>query len=174
MADGYDLTFADLAKSVASGQSMGQINVWKDASQLNGGDFIVAGVDTTEGGASATIYHVPTAIGGPVNPTSKKQPFWAVGCGALHAIELLENWRYRSDWTLPSALYATYCAKRAAELSPGVDKEIDMRVISQNGIIPATDSLHASLTDEYEAEWTKRRQPDAYPRISKAALDLGL
>jgi hypothetical protein len=105
-----------------------------DVLRFTTGDYLVADVDVTGGEPVGSIYHVSSSPAGASIPVSDKvESFWAIGCGGFHAREVLESYGYDASWNLPTSLYAVYCAKRAAELSPGVDKGCDIRIITGRG-----------------------------------------
>ena len=173
---GGDFSFSSLARTVSSASSPNHLSVWQNSVQLiNSGDFLLTGLDMVGGTATGSIYRVLSTVAPTsVSISEKVESFWAIGCGALHALELLEIYDYNATWSLSSSLYAAYCAKRAAELSPGVDKEIDIKVITEDGIqIPSEKTLKA-LQDTYEAEWSRRKDPDAYPLVAQAVREMGL
>jgi hypothetical protein len=167
---GDSLNHSDLSRTLSNGSIITHITNWQNAQQkINSGEFLIAGVDSAGSECVGSIYYVSSTIGSTsFSITDRIDSFTAIGCGGLHAREVLESYDYDSDWSLPNALYAVYCAKRAAELSPGVDKECDLRIISAAGIVDANGSVLESLKATYEAEWSKKRTPHSYPSIQQA------
>lgn len=136
--------------------------------------LVSTGVDMAGGKATGSIYRVPsTVVATSVSINDKVESFWAIGCGSLHACEVLESYGYESGWSLPNSLYAIYCAKRAAELSPDVDKKCDIRIVTETGIVESDARLLKILEETYEAEWSKKKEPGAYPLISEAVAEIG-
>ncbi len=172
---GVNWSFSELAKTISTTSFNTHINAWNTAMQTNSGDFLVSGVDGDAENATGSIYHVVSAVGSPADTLNEKaEPFWAIGCGLRHATEVLESFNYDAGWPLASALYAVYCAKRCAELSPGVDKHCDISIISSSGIHTPDGRLVEHLKNIYEAEWTRRKSQDAYPEISDALRQINV
>jgi hypothetical protein len=172
---GVNWKFSELAKMVSTASAPAHFNTWNTAMQANSGDFLISGVEGDAENATGSIYHVVNAVGTPADTLNEKaEPFWAIGCGLRHATEVLESFNYDAEWPLPNALYAVYCAKRCAELSPGVDKHCDIRVITSGGIQTTDGLLLERLKNIYEAEWAKRKRQDAYPEISSMLCEIGL
>jgi hypothetical protein len=167
---GYNMDYSELSKALAGGALNLQFNHWQKAQDyINSGEFLLAGVDSSGSEPVGSIYSVSSTLGSTsFSITDKVDTFATIGCGGSHSREVLEAYDYDSDWDLPNALYAVYCAKRAAELSPGVDKECDLRIISSAGIMDANGTILHALKETYEAEWAERKLSGAYPSISHA------
>jgi len=172
---GVSWSFSELAKTIGTTSFAAHFNAWNTAMQANSGDFLVSGVEGDADNATGSIYHLVNAVGSPADTLNEKaEPFWAIGCGLRHATEVLESFNYDAGWPLPNALYAVYCAKRCAELSPGVDKHCDISFITSAGIHTPDGRLLEHLKNIYESEWAKRKRQDAYPEISAALGELEL
>jgi hypothetical protein len=172
---GVNWSFSELAKTISTSSAGTHINAWNTAMQTNSGDFLVSGVEGDAEDGAGSIYHVVNAVGTPADTISDKvDHFWAIGCGARHATEVLESFNYDASWPLQNAVYALYCAKRYAELSPGVDKDCDIRIITTTGIHSPDGRLLENLKNTYEAEWARRKEQNAYPAISEAIRTLAL
>ena len=96
--------------------------------------------------------------------------FSAIGSGAWHAKSQLMQFGYSNQFWLPAALAATYAAKRAAEVAPGVGKTAtDILVALKDGIMPldeATTKKMETLYKEYEQKRTNW-QSDAVEELRK-------
>jgi hypothetical protein len=172
---GASQTLAEFAKTIGGAPLQIHVNFWQTALQINAGDYLIAGVDVTGGEPVGSIYHVPSSLPGASIPVSDKvESFWAIGCGGFHAREVLESYRYDASWNLPNSLYAVYCAKRAAELSPGVDKGCDIRIITGRGTHVPCPKILKSLELTYEHEWSQRKDPEAWPLVSEACREGGV
>jgi hypothetical protein len=121
------------------------------ASQYNLGlDFIVAGVES----ASAHIFYV--AHPGTLH-NFDKLGHSSVGSGALHAAMGLSFSKQTPQSSLFETLFAVYCAKRAAEVAPGVGQETEMMVISSGGSWPCPTAMLEGLAKKYQESTTKEK-----------------
>jgi 20S proteasome alpha/beta subunit len=79
--------------------------------------------------------------------------FAAIGIGAWHAKSRLMQAGYVNTLGLAPALAATFAAKKAAEIAPGVGKSTDIRIVARDYIFPLWENTAlkaALLYDEYE------------------------
>lgn len=60
--------------------------------------------------------------------------YHAIGSGHRHALLTLVGLNQHHSVGLNHTVFAVYCAKKAAELAPGVGQSTEMRVIPRNGI----------------------------------------
>jgi hypothetical protein len=84
------------------------------------------------------------------------------------------DYGYNAGWNLPTSRYAVYCAKRAAELSPGVDKGCDIRIITSRGTDVPDPKVLKSIELIYDHEWSKRKELEAWPLVSEACRETGV
>jgi len=103
-----------------------------------GVEIIVAGVDS----AGAHIFGI-------MNPGQSlpydRVGYHAIGSGMSHAILSLVNAGQFWGKSVNETVFNVYRAKRQAELAPGVGSSIEMRIISQNGIIALNDEDFSRL-----------------------------
>ncbi len=59
--------------------------------------------------------------------------FYAIGAGEKEATMMLNFLEYRKDFNMEKAVFFAYLAKKAAEVSVGVDTHTDIFVINENG-----------------------------------------
>ena len=101
-------------------------------------DLIIAGVDSN----GSHIFGIRDP--GIVSPYDRIG-YHAIGSGLSHAILSLVG--ARQDWSasINETVFNVYCAKRQAELAPGVGKDLEIRVITSEGTRNLTDTDLANL-----------------------------
>jgi len=88
--------------------------------------------------------------------------FHAIGTGGVQAIQSMIGFSHSSRRTLAETVFAVYASKKRAEAAPGVGKDTDLAIISQNGV--------RRLTQIELAELEKAFQNYVKP-VSKETLD---
>ena len=81
--------------------------------------------------------------------------FAAIGIGAWHANSRLMQAGYVNTVILAPALGATFAAKNASEIAPGVGKSTDIHLVLRDAIVPLwanTAERMAALYEEYETK----------------------
>lgn len=56
------------------------------------------------------------------------------------------------DWTLASASVFVFCAKKVAELAPGVGQATSMRIVTHQGTFQVDDKTLAAMDPAYEEQ----------------------
>lgn len=158
-------TFAELSRTMAASPSSNiHFNAWRSAAEREAGSFLIVGVASTPEGPVAQMYQVPlsSALG------QLDRPFSAIGSGQYYALASFEIQRFTAELPLASALFATYCAKRAAELAVGVGRELDIKVISAEGIAEPSPEIYQELEKAFNQEAASRNDADAHPGLRDA------
>ena len=88
--------------------------------------------------------------------------FSAIGIGAWHARSRLMQSGYTNTWNLGPALAATFAAKKAAEVAPGVGSATDIRVVLRDASFPLWDHVDAELKKIYEEYELEREEIAQY------------
>jgi 20S proteasome alpha/beta subunit len=76
--------------------------------------------------------------------------FAAIGIGAWHAKSRLMQMGYTNRSNLAPALAATFSAKRAADIAPGVGETTDVRIVLKDGHFPLWDHVSSKMHDLYK------------------------
>lgn len=140
----------ELAMLLDSRIQMMQINV----------SIILAGLDRT----GPHIY----SIEDPGTATSyDRLGYFAIGSGERHAMLTLVAHNQHRDIGLNQTVFNVYCAKRAAEVAPGVGLATEMRVITHDGVKSLSSEELEALSPLYE----KRVRPKL-DELDKAIGDL--
>lgn len=71
--------------------------------------------------------------------------FAAIGIGSVHSVPFLMSHSYWNGWAYYPALLATFAAKKAAEIAPGVGKHTDMGFISRDGAFTLYEGARIAL-----------------------------
>lgn len=71
--------------------------------------------------------------------------FNAIGVGYLHAIQVFIAHSYKSSYSIEEALNIVYAAKKAAEVAPGVGKEMDISILIGNKTIDVKEEIISEL-----------------------------
>jgi hypothetical protein len=95
--------------------------------------------------------------------------FAAIGIGGWHARSRLMQYGYVNSLGYGRALAATYAAKKAAEVAPGVGKFTDLNLITRDGVTPVSEELANRLFQLYEKyeEGVKGLQEDMINALIK-------
>ncbi|HYL66175.1 MAG TPA: hypothetical protein VEU72_03380 [Nitrosopumilaceae archaeon] len=113
--------------------------------------ILLAGVDST--GA-----HLHTIENPGVSAQFDKLGFCCLGSGQRHAFDSLIVNNYHIELPFKEAMFATYEAKKKAELAPGVGGKTDMLYIDEKGVHMLNDATINNLQAIYE-EKIKLNQP---------------
>jgi 20S proteasome alpha/beta subunit len=95
---------------------------------LLGASLIVAGVDSSGG-------HIYSVEDPGTSQCFDRLGYHAIGSGHRHAILSLVTLQHNVMVDLERAIYNVYCAKRQAEIAPGVGLATDMSIIEREGTI---------------------------------------
>jgi 20S proteasome alpha/beta subunit len=76
--------------------------------------------------------------------------FAAIGIGAWHAKSRLMQVGYVNSLTLAPTLAATFAAKKAAEIAPGIGKMTDIHLVTKDAIFPLWTALSEKMTNLYK------------------------
>lgn len=82
--------------------------------------------------------------------------FHAIGIGVSHAMGHLMQAGTQKNQDYYAALWAAYCAKRRAEIAPGVGKETDMVWLWDNRIERIANDIIADLKNQYQYNEDRR------------------
>jgi hypothetical protein len=81
-----------------------------------------------------------------LRPVTTDLGYHAIGSGHRHALLTLVGLNQHHSVGLNHTVFAVYCAKKAAELAPGVGQATEMRVITSDGIKGITPSELSQLS----------------------------
>jgi hypothetical protein len=76
--------------------------------------------------------------------------FAAIGSGSWHAKSRLMQWGYVNSTLFVQALAASFAAKRAAEVAPGVGTATDIHILFKTGPEPLRPDIATHLPSLYE------------------------
>jgi hypothetical protein len=108
-------------------------------------DVRIAGTDP--GGADLYRVHYSGVAGGSWLEWCSKLGYRTIGSGSPHASVLLALEQQNRRMSIAETLYNVYCAKKSAELAPGVRKATDLAVVHPKGI----EVVGADLMRQFEA-----------------------
>ena len=116
---------------------------------IGAAEFLVAGTDVT--GADLYRVHYGGIAGGSWLEWCWKLGYRAIGSGSPHASVYLALEQQHRKMSVAETLYNVYCAKKSAELAPGVGKATDLAIIGRHGVEIMPEHLlnaYESLRDE--------------------------
>jgi hypothetical protein len=87
--------------------------------------------------------------------------FAAIGSGSWHAKSRLMQWGYVNSTLFVPALAASFAAKKAAEVAPGVGAATDIYVLFKTGAEPLRPDVAVQLPELYERYKAGRAQLEA-------------
>jgi hypothetical protein len=128
---------------------------------INAVEFLVAGVDNT--GSHIFRVHYNGMAGGSWLEWCDKLGHREIGRGAPHASIFLSIEGQYSGLGVAETIYNVYCAKKIAELAPGVGSSTDLAIISENGVLFADKTMLDTLLSLHND--AKKKKPD----VSKIA-----
>ncbi len=111
---------------------------------INAVEFVIAGWDV--GGTHILHIHYNGIAGGSWLEWCDKLGYLAIGSGSSHALILLSLEGQYAKLGIPETLYNVYCAKKNAELAPGVGDVTDLAIISDSGV----EFINSSLVQELD------------------------
>ena len=82
--------------------------------------------------------------------------FGAIGIGGWHARSSLMQAGYVNNWNFSPALTATFAAKKAAEIAPGIGKYTDVHLLLKTGFIELWPNVAKKIEDLYDEGRTSR------------------
>jgi hypothetical protein len=124
---------------------------------INVVEFLVAGVDNT--GSHIFRVHYNGMVGGSWLEWCDKLGHREVGIGALHASTYLSIEGQYSGLGVAETIYNVFCAKKIAELAPGVGSSTDLAIIFENGVAFADKKMIDALASMRND--SKKNKPDA-------------
>jgi hypothetical protein len=119
-------------------------------------DFLVAGVDNT--GSHIFRVHYNGVLGGSWLEWCDKLGHREIGTGALHASIFLSIEGQYSGLDVEETIYKIFCAKKIAELAPGVGPSTDLAIISEDGVVFADKKMFDALSSLHND--AKKNKPD--------------
>ncbi len=129
-------------------------------------EAIIAGVD--ESGAHIYVIDNPG-----YSNSFDDIGYTAIGSGEYHAIRsFIENY-YSVSLPIPQALYVVYEAKKYAEFAPGVGKQTDIVIITEDGVIEVNEKIKNELDEAYKTkmkiieELREKSLKDYFEKIDK-------
>lgn len=108
-----------------------------------GVSLIVAGVDSSDG-------HIYLVDDPGTSQCFDRLGYHAIGSGSRHAMLSLVTLQHSINVDLKRALYNVYCAKRQAEIAPGVGPSTDMLIIGSKGTRKVEDETLKCLAELFE------------------------
>ena len=138
------LSFKDFYRGVIQGvpPDLGVMLDTQVQSFMLGVSLIVAGVDDS----GSHIYSIE-------DPGSSqcfdRLGYHAIGSGHRHAILSLVTLQHDVSSSLNWTIYKVYCAKRHAEMAPGVGTATDMRVLGPDGCVEISSEILEDLSKIY-------------------------
>jgi 20S proteasome alpha/beta subunit len=84
--------------------------------------------------------------------------FAAIGIGGEHARSVLMQAGYVNTLPFAAALAATYVAKKASEIAPGVGTNTDIHLVFKGAIEQLRDDVHSKVRELYENYDAQRRK----------------
>ena len=109
-------------------------------------ELIVAGVDDI-GGHIYTVNNPGTFI------DVQQIGYTAIGSGGVHATQALIGFGSSPDHELKRTIFCTFAAKKRSEVAPGVGKDTDLFIITNEGIQELSQEEIKQLTDIYDIEY---------------------
>jgi hypothetical protein len=116
-------------------------------------DFLVAGVDDDGSHIGYVHYHGIQSPGW--LDWYDKLGYHAIGTGQTHAAVLLALTGQHKDLPSAQTIYNVYCAKKAAEVAPGVGSETDLAVLTM-GKISYVDGVTLDKLKKYRERSEKK------------------
>ncbi len=107
--------------------------------------ILVAGVD----GAGAHIFNIedPGAMS-----SFDRLGYHAIGSGHRHAVLKMVGMGQHKSMSLNETVFNVYCAKRVAELAPGVGQATSMKIVTADGITPLEQGTLEQMEPAYKAQ----------------------
>jgi hypothetical protein len=131
-------------------------------------EFLIVGID--QNGAHIFRVHYEGVQGGNWLEWCTKLGFRAIGTGQIHAsITLATSEQHRME-NVDTTLFNVYCAKKNAELAPGVGVTEDIGIISSNGIVFIDGLQLAELHKERKAFTIRRRLKNEKKNSEETAI----
>ncbi len=107
-----------------------------------GASLIVAGVDSSGG-------HIHSIEDPGTSQCFDRLGYHAIGSGHRHAILSLVTLQHNTLVDVPRAIFNVYCAKRQAEIAPGVGLGTDMLVITKEEMTAIDNTALEALSKEF-------------------------
>lgn len=127
---------------------------------IGAAEFLVAGTDSA--GADLYRVHYGGVAGGSWLEWCWKLGYRAIGSGSPHASVFLALEKQHRRMSVAETLYNVYCAKKSAELAPGVGKATDVAIIGKDGI--------EIVPEELLGEFESLRQETRMSRVESQRL----
>ena len=108
-----------------------------------GTTILVAGVDVS--GSHVYCIDDPGAMA-----CFDRVGYHAIGIGHRHAVLKLVSLGQHQSKSVNETVFSVYCAKRVAELAPGVGQSTTMQVVTRQGTQPVTQDILDALVPAYE------------------------
>jgi len=123
----------------------------KIMSEITGVSTIITGIDPNGDPRIFSVGGIDEYGQEDLHPICHDQTgFLAVGSGANQFESLFMFSGYDTTWRLPDALFLMYCAKKRAEVSPGVGKYTDMFIIDVDGFRLISKEATKAFEEHYD------------------------
>lgn len=125
-----------------------------------GVQLIVAGVDEL-GSHAFAIYNPGNSI------DIHQIGYVAIGSGTLHATQSLIGFGHSPAIDLKTTVFCTFASKKRAEVAPGVGKDTDLFIITEQGIKALSQDEIKQLDEIYEQDYHKPLTDNVIGKINE-------